>query len=73
MVLRVDINDEKSELFLALLKELKDNVIKKYEIIEDNFFDKKELLNRIEDLENNRVKPLSKEEVFNDLLWRISP
>jgi len=68
MVLRVDINDEKSELFLALLKELKDSVIKKYEIIEDNFFDKKELLNRIEDVENNRVKPLSKEEVFNDLL-----
>ena len=68
MVLRVDINDEKSELFLALLKELKDSVIKKYEIIEDNFFDKKELLNRIEDIENNRVKPLSKEEVFNDLL-----
>ena len=68
MVLRVDINDEKSELFLALLKELKDSVIKKYEIIEDNFFDKKELLNRIEDVENNRVKPLSKEEVFNGLL-----
>jgi len=68
MVLRVDINDEKSELFLALLKELKDSVIKKYEIIEDNFFDKKELLNRIEDIENNRVKPLSKEEVFNGLL-----
>ena len=68
MVLRVDINDEKSELFLALLKELKDGVIKKYEIIEDNFFDKEELLNRVEDIEKNRVKTLSKEEVFNDLL-----
>ncbi len=77
MVLQLSIKDEKSELFLSLMEELKVSMIDKLQIIssdtqdyssvEDSIYDEDELLQRMDEIENNRVKPLSREEVFDGI------
>ena len=45
------------------IKERADNI----NIDENRDFDEIELLNRVNDIRNHKIKPLSREEVFNDI------
>jgi len=74
MVLQISVRDDKSELFLQLIEELKNTMIEKFHIISTNNsldknhdFDEIELLNRINDIKYNKIKPLSREEVFDGI------
>jgi len=69
MVLQISVKDEKAKLFLDFLDELKNTMVDKYQIISnnDNFFDEEELLKRSNEIKNNQVKAISKEEVFDGL------
>ena len=74
MVLQISVKEDKAELFLQLIQELKNSMIEKFHIvsndektIQDNFFDEVELLNRINDIKNNNLKPLSRQEVFDGI------
>ena len=76
MVLQISVKDEKAELFLQLIQELKNNMVEKFHIVScsnnqkqkfESFFDEKELLNRIDDIKQNRVKTLSRKEVFDGI------
>ncbi|HHB94904.1 MAG TPA: hypothetical protein ENK88_07140 [Campylobacterales bacterium] len=69
MVLQISVRDDKSELFLQLIEELKNTMIEKFHIVSTNNhdFDEIELLNRINDIKYNNLKPLSREEVFDDI------
>ena len=68
MTVQISIKDEKAKLFLELLEELKNSMIEKYQIISnDEFFDEEELLNRSNEIKNETIKPISKEEVFDGL------
>jgi hypothetical protein len=74
MVLQISVKDDKAELFLQLIEELKNSMIDKFDIISnddtiisDKIFDEKELLNRSNDLKYNNIKPLSREEVFDGI------
>ena len=74
MLLQISVKDEKAELFLQLIEELKSSMIDRFDIvskdgtvISGDMFDEKELLNRSNELKQNRVKPLSREEVFDGI------
>ena len=74
MVLQISVKEDKAELFLQLIQELKNSMIEKFHIIsndektiQDNFFDEVELLNRINDIKNNNLKPLSRQEAFDGI------
>ena len=74
MLLQISVKDEKAELFLQLIEELKSSMINRFDIISknntiviDNYFDEEELLNRSDELKQNNVKPLSREEVFDGI------
>jgi len=74
MVFQISVRDDKSELFLQLIEELKNTMIEKFHIISSNTnldenhnFDEIELLNRINDIKYNKLKPLSREETFNGI------
>jgi len=74
MLLQISVKDDKAELFLQLVEELKSSMIDRFDIvskdgtiISDDYFDEKELLNRSNELKQNRVKPLSRQEVFNGI------
>jgi len=43
MVIQVDINNEKADLFLNLLKELTTGVVNKFEILKSDYEEQKEL------------------------------
>ena len=51
------------------MEELKASMIDKLQIIspEDSIYDEVELLQRMDEIENNVVKPLSREEVFDGI------
>ena len=74
MLLQISVKDDKAELFLQLIEELKTSMIDRFDIlskdgtiISDDFFDEKELLKRSDELNYNRVKSLSREEVFDGI------
>ena len=76
MVLQLSIKDEKAELFLGLMEELKASMIDKLQIISADTHeyisaqdqsDEVELLQRMDDIENHTVKPLSRREVFDGI------
>jgi len=76
MVLEISVKDEKAELFLQLIQELTNSMVEKFHIVScDNkqklkfeaFFDENEILNRIREVKENRVKTLSREEVFDGI------
>jgi len=74
MLLQISVKDDKAELFLQLVEELKSSMIDRFDIvskdgtiISDDYFDEKELLNRSNELKQNKVKPLSRQEVFNGI------
>ena len=74
MVFQISVRDDKSELFLQLIEELKNTMIEKFHIISSNTnldenhnFDEIELLNRINDIKYNKLKPLSREETFDGI------
>ena len=74
MLLQISVKDEKAELFLQIIEELKSSMIDRFDIIlkndtiiTDNYFDEEELLNRSDELKQNKVKPLSREEVFDGI------
>ena len=74
MVLQISVKEDKAELFLQLIQELKNSMIEKFHIVshdgktvQDNFFDEAKLLNRINDIKNNNLKPLSRQEVFDGI------
>jgi len=78
MVLQISVKEDKAELFLQLIQELKNSMIEKFHIISNdsksdektvqgNFFDEAELLNRINDIKNNNLKPLSRQEAFDGI------
>ncbi|SFV65701.1 hypothetical protein MNB_SV-13-1767 [hydrothermal vent metagenome] len=69
MILQISVKDEKSELFLALIQELKNSMIEKIQIIspKEDFFDEKELSTRVDEIKNKKIKPLSREEVFDGI------
>ena len=74
MLLQISVKDDKAELFLQLVEELKSSMIDRFDIvskdgtiISGDIFDEQELLNRSSELKQNRVKPLSREEVFDGI------
>jgi len=70
MTLQVSVKDEKAELFLQLLSELKNGMIDTFKILSPDVadtFDETELMDRVEDVRFHRVTPLSREEVFDGL------
>jgi len=74
MVLQISVKDEKAELFLQLIEELKSSMIDKFDIVSkdgtllsDGFFDEEELLNRSNELKENSVKALSRKDVFDGI------
>ena len=74
MLLQISVKDDKAELFLQLVEELKSSMIDSFDIVSKDgtiisadFFDEKELLNRSREFKNNKVKPLSREEVFDGI------
>ena len=74
MVLQISVRDDKSELFLQLVEELKNTMVEKFQIISpDTDFsknynlDEEELLKRTNDIKQNKVRPLSREEVFDGI------
>ena len=74
MLLQISVKDDKAELFLQLIEELKSSMIDRFDIVSNDgtiissdVFDKRELLNRSHELKNNKVKPLSREEVFDGI------
>jgi len=79
MLLQISVKDDKAELFLQLVEELKSSMIDRFDIvskdgtiISDDYFGEKELLNRSNELKQNKVKPLSRQEVFNGICWCLS-
>jgi hypothetical protein len=65
--LNLEIQDDYFEKVFNFLKILPENVVKiNYNSI-NNDFDEKELLSRVDDIQNNKVKPLTRDELFNDL------
>ncbi len=74
MLLQISVKDDKAELFLQLIEELKSSMIDRFDIvskdgtiISDDLFDEQELLNRSNALKQNKVKPLSRKEVFDGI------
>ena len=74
MLFQIFVKDDKAELFLQLIEELKSGMIDKFDIvskdgtiISNELFDERELLNRSNELKQNKVKALSREEVFNGI------
>ncbi len=74
MLLQISVKDDKAELFLQLIEELKSSMIDRFDIvskdgtiISGDIFDEQELLNRSNELKQNKVKPLSREEVFDGI------
>lgn len=74
MLLNISVKDEKAELFLQLIKELKYSMIDRFEIvtqdgatIESELLDEQELLNRSNEIKQKSVKPLTQEEVFDGI------
>jgi len=74
MLLQISVKDDKAELFLQLIEELKSSMIDRFDIlsadgtiISGDLFDEKELLNRSHELKQDRVKPLSREEIFDGI------
>ena len=43
MTIEVDVKDEKADLFLNLLQELKSSVVEKFEVLKDDYKEQKEL------------------------------
>ena len=79
MLLQISVKDDKAELFLQLVEELKSSMIDRFDIvstdgtiISGDLFDEKELLNRSNELKQNKVKPLSRDEVFDGIFWCFS-
>ena len=70
MILQISVKDEKAELFLQLIEELKSSMIDRFDIVskdEAYLFDEDELLKRSHELKHNQVKPLSREEIFDGI------
>jgi hypothetical protein len=74
MLLQISVKDDKAELFLQLVEELKSSMIDRFDIVSkdgtilsDDFFDERELLKRANELKQNKIKPLSREEVFDGI------
>ena len=74
MLLQISVKDDKAELFLQLVEELKSTMIDRFDIVSNDgtiissdLFDEQELLNRSNKLKHNRVKSLSREEVFDGI------
>jgi len=74
MLLQISVKDDKAELFLQLVEELKSSMTDRFDIvskdgtlISGDLFDEKELLNRSNALKSKKVKPLSRTEVFDGI------
>jgi len=74
MVLQISVKDDKAELFLKLIEELKSSMIDRFDIvskdgtiISDEILDEQELLKRSHELKANMIKPLSRQEVFDGI------
>ena len=74
MLLQISVKDDKAALFLQLVEELKNSMIDRFDIVSDDgtiisgdSFDEQELLNRSNELKHNKVKPLSRQEVFDGI------
>ena len=73
MLLQISVKDDKAELFLQLMQELKSSMVDRFDILSsDVFFDEKELLERVEEVKKNKTKVLSREEVFDGICWSFS-
>jgi len=51
---------------LSIKKEIQEKV-ESVDVDKSSDFDTKELLNRVNDIRYNRIKPLSREEIFDDI------
>lgn len=69
MVLQISVKDDKAELFLQLIEELKSSMIDRFDIVSENetTFDNQELLKRSNDMHNKNIKPLTRTEVFDGI------
>jgi hypothetical protein len=65
--LNLEIQDDYFEKVFNFLKILPENIVKINDNSINNDFDEKELLSRVDDIQNNKVKPLTRDELFNDL------
>lgn len=74
MLLQISVKDDKAELFLQIIEELKNSMIDRFDIVSNDgtiissdLLEEQELLNRSNELKHNRVKPLSRKEVFDGI------
>ena len=74
MILQISVKDDKAELFLQLVEELKSSMIDRFDIvskdgtiISDEILNEHELLKRSQELKTNMVKTLSRQEVFDGI------
>jgi hypothetical protein len=75
MTLEVSIRDEKAELFLELITELKSSMVEQFRVIAPSVesdkagtWDEAELVRRIHDVREGKITPLTREEVFDSVL-----
>ncbi len=64
--IRINIEDDYVSKVVAFLKLLPEKVAK-IEIEDTDIFDEDELLNRVNDIKEKRVKTLSRDEVFGEI------
>lgn len=74
MLLQISVKDDKAELFLQLIEELKSTMIDRFDIVSDDgtiisgdLFNDQELLNRSNEFKRNKVKALSRKEAFDGI------
>jgi len=74
MLLQISVKDDKAELFLQLIEELKNSMIDRFDIVSDDgtifsneSLEEQELLTRSNELKHHKVKALSREEVFDGI------
>ena len=74
MLLQISVKDDKAELFLQLMQELKSTMVDRFDILssDDIVFDEEELLKRVEEINEKKIKGLSREEVFDGICWGFS-
>jgi len=63
----IEVQDNYVDKIVDFLKLLPQDVIKINEFNENSNVDEEELLTRIEEIESQKVQPISREELFNEL------
>jgi hypothetical protein len=75
MTLEVSIRDEKAELFLELIQELKSSMVEHFRIVvpssdsaQEEAWNETELARRVREMQEGTITPLTRQEVFDGVL-----